>query len=55
LNDRFKNKIKTESLLIRIESELKKSLKTLAEKEGITVSEYVRTLILEEIERKKSF
>lgn len=50
---RFAEK-KTENLIIKIEPSIKDILQNLAADEGVSMSEYVRVLILEEIKRKQN-
>lgn len=47
------NMAKTERLYIRIDEDLKKKLQELAEKEHRTLSNYVESILIREIEKDK--
>lgn len=49
--ERFKKK-KDKALILKVEKDLKEALRRWAEAEGVTMSEYVRTLLLEEAKRR---
>jgi uncharacterized protein (DUF1778 family) len=49
--ERFKKK-KDKAIILKIENDLKEALRGWAEAEGVTMSEFVRTLLLEEAERR---
>ena len=53
MNERFGRGKRTEKIHLRIEPEIKEMLGDLAFEEEITISDYVRTLILEELKQKK--
>lgn len=52
MNNRIFNEKRTDRLEIRIEPTFKELLGDLAFNEKVSLSDYVRTLIIEEIERK---